>query len=64
MILECKQDSKKQTEKLFYVQIIEDSTGEVEKEYGPYPERVAKKVELGVMDKIDYDRFHTVMKQR
>ncbi len=40
-----------------YVEIVETATGKVEKRMGPMSEHKAEKVEMGVLHRIDLERF-------
>ncbi|MBF84483.1 MAG: hypothetical protein CL489_08420 [Acidobacteria bacterium] len=45
--------------KLYVVQIVEDSTGEVVKDFEPQPYNKACKIESGVSINMDHERFST-----
>ena len=47
----------------YYVRIIEDETGKVEKEMGPMSERKADRVESGVLINLNHERFTVVVER-
>ena len=50
-------------DKNWFVLIIEDSTGKVEKKMGPLSKRNAERVEGGANINLDHERYHTEIRQ-
>jgi hypothetical protein len=45
----------------WYVQVVKKRTGEVVKQYGPMIEHKADKLNDGLLDRIDWDEYFTLV---